>query len=739
MQTPIATTAKPTIADLTGGNDKKHGGDATEIAFLDLLTDADQARDKVDSLASTRVSERQGTREMVGQDTDQVAVQVTVPFAMAGAQPLPAAQGPLRRMDVMQGAWEGSEKPSVLAIPLQWQAPAGNGENIAREMLVQPGQRGFFGMLTGQKTVAAQPSDAVQPAEQENEALARGGYPPEAAVSDISASAQPVPDGPSGIQALEAVDIPVSPAPGLHPDGGGISSDHDPGKRDGQVRPDGPGAIVAAFAERTQIPISADLSAKPLALPALPPGASSLPERRPDWPPSVATRGRESKAIRGGNAPSGAPDPLQLIPPGTPATIPPGNRGPGSGAVIENGGENLKGVARTEVPAGRRMLETAPSRQEPSGHQKVKKPVETGQTHAGRTPQSGISPDGHVAPAEQKVGRNNIAGGSAAPRVSGLGSPKTGNDQGGQPFSRPLPAASELVSDRPPGRPVVSSPSQSGAVQGQVSLQRPAQPLPTGSDPVAFALAAEVPGQRPSGAAPRAEKTESKAESRAPALPEATALPPQSPSEGRSEVREARPATAPPAIDHKVNPEFSARDTPLLRPGDDTEDSLAAPLDAAQGARGHSAPAVSHGPASEPALARRIAGQIAELARRPASGPVELVLSPEELGRVRLVMTMDHGALNVSVVAERAETQDLMRRHIETLAQDLRAVGYRDVSFSFGSGDGAQSRSGFGAERPASAQPGDPVLSTHEASIIHSPEAAPPGRTTPSGRVDIRL
>ena len=55
----------------------------------------------------------------------------------------------------------------------------------------------------------------------------------------------------------------------------------------------------------------------------------------------------------------------------------------------------------------------------------------------------------------------------------------------------------------------------------------------------------------------------------------------------------------------------------------------------------------------------------------------------QELGRVKLSMKQAENGLGVFIAAERAETIDLLRRHIDQLAQQLRDLGYRDVQFSF--------------------------------------------------------
>ena len=84
-----------------------------------------------------------------------------------------------------------------------------------------------------------------------------------------------------------------------------------------------------------------------------------------------------------------------------------------------------------------------------------------------------------------------------------------------------------------------------------------------------------------------------------------------------------------------------------------------------------------------PEIPRHVARQLVEAARQLPERPVELTLNPTELGRVRLTFTLTDGGINVAVLAERGETMDLMRRHIETLAQEFRDLGYADVGIQF--------------------------------------------------------
>jgi flagellar hook-length control protein FliK len=80
-----------------------------------------------------------------------------------------------------------------------------------------------------------------------------------------------------------------------------------------------------------------------------------------------------------------------------------------------------------------------------------------------------------------------------------------------------------------------------------------------------------------------------------------------------------------------------------------------------------------------------ITRQIADVIQYLPNKPVEISLNPEELGRLRLAMSATESGLVVNVAAERPETLDLLRRQITLLDQELQALGYEDVSFSFDS------------------------------------------------------
>ena len=81
--------------------------------------------------------------------------------------------------------------------------------------------------------------------------------------------------------------------------------------------------------------------------------------------------------------------------------------------------------------------------------------------------------------------------------------------------------------------------------------------------------------------------------------------------------------------------------------------------------------------------ARPVITQLVHAAKTAVDGVIEVKLSPEELGRVRLVMTTGEAGMTVLVTAERPETLDLLRRNIDQFATDLAEQGFTDLSFSF--------------------------------------------------------
>jgi flagellar hook-length control protein FliK len=126
--------------------------------------------------------------------------------------------------------------------------------------------------------------------------------------------------------------------------------------------------------------------------------------------------------------------------------------------------------------------------------------------------------------------------------------------------------------------------------------------------------------------------------------------------------------------------------------------------------------------------ARHAAHQIATAVVQGNGKATEIALNPEELGRVRLTLSAADGALTLVVLADRPETQDLLRRHIDVLAQEFRDLGYDSVSFSFNA-DGQ-------SETPDDSDSADEDVNTMIKQSVETEEAIAP---VSSSGLDLRL
>lgn len=129
-----------------------------------------------------------------------------------------------------------------------------------------------------------------------------------------------------------------------------------------------------------------------------------------------------------------------------------------------------------------------------------------------------------------------------------------------------------------------------------------------------------------------------------------------------------------------------------------------------------------------PETARHIAHQIGTAIVQGNGKATEILLNPEELGRVRMSMSAVDGNLTLVVLADRPETQELLRRHIDVLAQEFRDLGYDSVSFSFNA-DGQSGTDGSNEE-------------SHEDTTVMMKQAADPEEAIApmlSSGLDLRL
>lgn len=107
-----------------------------------------------------------------------------------------------------------------------------------------------------------------------------------------------------------------------------------------------------------------------------------------------------------------------------------------------------------------------------------------------------------------------------------------------------------------------------------------------------------------------------------------------------------------------------------------------------------------------------ITQQIATALATIDNGTIELSLNPEELGRVRLSLSTNEGQVSVSIIAERPETLEAIRRNLDLLSKGLEDAGYATVTYDFGgdtNGQNGSADSAFLAE--SESEPPDPEQS----------------------------
>lgn len=148
-------------------------------------------------------------------------------------------------------------------------------------------------------------------------------------------------------------------------------------------------------------------------------------------------------------------------------------------------------------------------------------------------------------------------------------------------------------------------------------------------------------------------------------------------------------------------PRAPASDTPLDAAGAGIDSPPADPLAPAP-ARRHDAalPVADHHPAGR-ATAVPVARQIAEAVVTTRDAVIEIALAPEELGRLRMVMSGPEHSPHVTIWVERPEILDQLRRNAAFLQECFGDAGMADASFEF-QGD---AHPGSRDDRPASPAP----------------------------------
>jgi hypothetical protein len=95
--------------------------------------------------------------------------------------------------------------------------------------------------------------------------------------------------------------------------------------------------------------------------------------------------------------------------------------------------------------------------------------------------------------------------------------------------------------------------------------------------------------------------------------------------------------------------------------------------------------------------------QVGEAALKMQDDRIEIALSPEELGSVRLVLSRGEAGAAMTVWVERPEVLEMLRRNVDVLTADLQKSGLGDATLAFQDGSGDQGRS------PAGHAPDGPV------------------------------
>ncbi len=128
-------------------------------------------------------------------------------------------------------------------------------------------------------------------------------------------------------------------------------------------------------------------------------------------------------------------------------------------------------------------------------------------------------------------------------------------------------------------------------------------------------------------------------------------------------------------------------------------------------------------------IAPQVTSQVAAAIFQSSNSTTEILLNPEELGRVRISLTNGEAGMTVNILSERLETTDLMRRNIELLARELRDLGYENPSFTFGEQ----------SSKSNDTWDDDDQESPSESSIQLPEPPAPSMRVTLTGGLDLKL
>jgi flagellar hook-length control protein FliK len=194
------------------------------------------------------------------------------------------------------------------------------------------------------------------------------------------------------------------------------------------------------------------------------------------------------------------------------------------------------------------------------------------------------------------------------------------------------------------------------------------------------ALLAKSTGQMPPLAAMQAlTSNKAQAQVQATAQQPGSLPPPALPPQELREIRQTAPKPTPVAPSLAIQP-LPKNELSIPLSNFDPEIELAA----LQPQNSNSAPSTPSITPVTHSNAPQVASQIVAAISQSSGTTTEILLNPEELGRVRISLTNGEAGMTVNILAERGETAELMRRNIELLARELRDLGYENPSFTFG-------------------------------------------------------
>lgn len=313
------------------------------------------------------------------------------------------------------------------------------------------------------------------------------------------------------------------------------------------------------------------------------------------------------------------------------------------------------------------------------------KPATPGSAASGALPSTQAAAAGSDG-SQSITGRDGLfaAGGNA---LAG-GAMHGGAFRGEPQASRQAPRFGALFSQAAESRSA-SEPPPAAALRDANGRAR-AESLAPAAAPSARESAAEAAGRASSG--PLHQEARSTGFPQAPGIAgkpgEAAAGGPvasAAPGSGEFRAGQERPGAPSQGEFRSETPQFSA-------PGGDS--LRGAPSAPSAGAAGPGAATAGGGSNAAPVSLTEAAERLAASIRERPDGVTELRLDPPELGRVRLTLGPGDQALAATVIVERADALDLMRRNADLLQQSLADAGHAQARLSFAQehGDGPSSQ-----------------------------------------------